>query len=245
MRQSCECQRARPRPKRKPSLDSGWRRSKRGSSAFEQRRRAQDNHSRSATPWRFATGMSCWELFGAYVDATKPKAGTVNRWRAVFNSLQAIFPTTSASALTEADARAWKDTLVTPKRSAVTVDAVWLSSANIVFSWALKQKHVRANPFVGVKIDVPKVSALRETKAFKPEEAQVILRASTAIANLRDAFPPSKSSERYGTFLSLGLSPLPPRVARCNLCTLARRLQTWHKPRKPDHKRRLPPLQRC
>ncbi len=116
----------------------------------------------------------------------------MNRWRAVFKNLQAMFPQTSAGALTEADARAWKDTLVTPKRSAVTVDAVWLSSANIVFSWALKQKHIRANPFAGVKIDVPKVSVLRETKAFKPEEAQVILRASTAITNLRDAFPRAK-----------------------------------------------------
>jgi integrase len=106
--------------------------------------------------------------------------------------LQAMFPTSSASGLTEVDARAWKDTLVTHKRSAVTVDVVWLSSARIVFSWGLKHKHIRANPFDGVKVDVPKVSALRETKAFKPEEAQVILRAASAITNLRDAFPRAK-----------------------------------------------------
>jgi integrase len=164
--------------------------------------RARGDYSRDTYPDTFpvyqdqrrgaATGMSCWDLFGAYVEANKPKAGTVNRWRAVFKNLQAMFPVSSAGALTETDARAWKDTLVTPKRSAVTVDAVWLSSANIVFSWAVRQKHIRANPFAGVKIDVPKVAALRETKAFKPEEAQVILRASTAITNLRDAFPRAK-----------------------------------------------------
>jgi integrase len=163
---------------------------------------AKGDYSRDAYPDTFpayvdqrrgaATGMSCWELFGAYVEATKPKAGTVNRWRAVFKNLQAMFPASSAGSLTEADARAWKDTLVTPKRKAVTVDAVWLSSARIVFSWALKHKHIRGNPFDGVKIDVPKVSVLRETKAFKPEEAQVILRAASAITNLRDAFPRAK-----------------------------------------------------
>jgi len=164
--------------------------------------RARGDYSRDAYPDTFpayvdqrraaATGLSCWDLFGAYVEATKPKAGTINRWRAVFKSLQAMFPAISAGGLTEADARTWKDTLVTPKRSARTVDAVWLSSARIVFSWAMKHKHIRANPFDGVKIDVPKVSALRETKAFKPEEAQVILRAASAITNLRDAFPRAK-----------------------------------------------------
>lgn len=164
--------------------------------------RANSDYSRDTYPDTFpayvdqrrtaSTGMSCWELFGAYVEATKPKPGTVNRWRAVFKNLQAMFPATSASGLTETNARAWKDTLVTPRRSAVTVDVVWLSSARIVFSWALKHKHIRANPFDGLTVDVPKVSTLRETKAFKPEEAQVILRAASAITNMRDAFPRAK-----------------------------------------------------
>jgi hypothetical protein len=43
-----------------------------------------------------------------------------------------------------------------------------------------------------VKIDVPRVAVLRETKAFKPEEAQVILRAALAVSNMRDAFPRAK-----------------------------------------------------
>lgn len=163
--------------------------------------RAQGDYSRDIYPDTFpayvdqrrivSTGMDCWDLFAAYVEAKKPKAGTVNRWRAVFKSLQAMFPA-SAGALTESDARLWKDTLVTAKRSAVTVDAVWLSSAKIVFSWAKKHKHISANPFDGVTIDIPKVAKLRETKAFKPEEAQVILRAASAITNLRDAFPRAK-----------------------------------------------------
>lgn len=139
-----------------------------------------------------STSMGCWDLFGAYVAARKPANKTISRWRCVFKALQAAFPI-SAGALTEDDARAWKDTLVTPKRSAGTVDAIWLSAANTVFSWALQQKHVRANPFATVKIDVPKAVVLREEgKSFKPEEAQVILRAALAVSNTTDAFPRAK-----------------------------------------------------
>jgi integrase len=165
--------------------------------------RANGDYSRDAYPDTFpsyvdqrrgaSTGMSCWDLFGAYVAARKPANTTVNRWRAVFKHLQAAFPESSAGALTEDDARAWKDELVTAKRSAVTVDAVWLPAVKTAFSWALTHKHVRTNPFAGVKVDVPKAVVLREEgKAFKPEEAQVILRASTAITNQRDAFPRAK-----------------------------------------------------
>jgi integrase len=110
----------------------------------------------------------------------------------VFKHLQAAFPG-SAGTLTEENARAWKDTLVTPKRRAVTVDAVWLPAAKTVFAWGVSQKHVRINPFTSVKIDVPKAIVLREEgKAFKPEEAQLILRASSAITNVKDAFPRAK-----------------------------------------------------
>lgn len=165
--------------------------------------RARGDYSRDTYPDTFpayvdqrrvaSTGMSCWDLFGAYVAARKPAAGTVNRWRAVFKHLQAAFADSHATDLTEDQARAWKDTLVTLRRKAVTVDAVWLPAARTVFSWALSHKHVRTNPFTNVKVDVPKAVVLREEgRAFKPEEAQVILRAASAITNMRDAFPRAK-----------------------------------------------------
>lgn len=161
--------------------------------------RANGDYSRDKYPDTFPayvdqrrvtlTGMSIWDLFGAYVNARKPAAGTIGRWRAVFKHLQAAFPDSVAVALKEDDARAWKDTLVTPKRSAVTVAAVWLPAAKTVFSWALTQKHIPNNPFAGVKVDVPKVAVLREDgKAFRPEEAKVILQAALAVTNTRDAF---------------------------------------------------------
>jgi integrase len=163
---------------------------------------SKGDYSRDAYPDTFpayidrrrsaATSMSCWDLFGAYVAARQPAASTISRWRSVIKHLQAAFPG-SAGDLTEDNARAWKDTLVTPKRRAVTVDAVWLPAAKTVFAWGLSQKHLRINPFVGVKIDVPKAVKLREDgKAFKPEEAQAILRASSAITSTKDAFPRAK-----------------------------------------------------
>ncbi len=166
-------------------------------------RRAHGDYSRDAYPDTFptyidqrrgvvTTGMDCWDLFGAYVAARKPADGTISRWRAVFKHLQATYPG-SAGALTEDNARTWKDALVTPKRAAVTVDAVWLPAAKTVFAWGVMQKHVRTNPFATVKIDVPKAIVLREDgKAFKPDEARVILRASSAITNMKDAFPRAK-----------------------------------------------------
>lgn len=165
-------------------------------------RRAFGDYTRDAYPDTFptyvekrrgvTTGMDCWQLFGAYVSARQPAPGTVSRWRAVIKHLQAAYPG-SAGDLTEAQARAWRDTLVTPKRRPVTVDAVWLPAASTVFAWGVAQKHINANPFADVKIDVPKAIQLREDgRAFKPAEAKVILRASAAITNMRDAFPRAK-----------------------------------------------------
>jgi integrase len=52
---------------------------------------------------------------------------------------------------------------------------------------------IRTNPFIGIRVDVPKVAVLREGgKAFKPDEAQVILRAASTISNMMDAFPRAK-----------------------------------------------------
>jgi integrase len=61
------------------------------------------------------------------------------------------------------------------------VSEVWLTASRRVFAWGLEHKHVRKNPFVGIKVDVPKKVSTRETgKAFTPEEARTILQATLA-----------------------------------------------------------------
>lgn len=137
------------------------------------------------TPTRRETGLDCWQLFEAYVKAAKPADGTVTRWRAVFQQMQRDFADTGAAGITEDAARSWVTGLVSEKRSAQTVREVWLAASRSVFSWAARHKHIGKNPFADVKVDVPRRSRNRETKAFKPEEVLVILRASLAYVQPR------------------------------------------------------------
>jgi integrase len=160
-------------------------------------RRAAGDYSRDTTvqsfpvftdsPERRATGLDCWQLFEAFVKATKPADGTVQRWRAVFLNLQAEFPDTSAAAISEADARAWVKGLASPERSPLTIREVWLPAARRVFGWGVDHKHVHKNPCADIKVDVPRQARNRETKAFRPEEVLVILRASVAYKQPRTA----------------------------------------------------------
>ena len=63
-------------------------------------RRASGDYSRDDTPDSFppftdgptqGSGVSCWELFEAFVKARKPAEKTVQRWRAVFLEMQREF----------------------------------------------------------------------------------------------------------------------------------------------------------
>jgi integrase len=94
--------------------------------------------------------------------------------------MQRDFSETPANGITEEAARKWVGGLVTEERSAYTVREVWLSSARTVFRWGVRHKHVSKNPFTDVYVDVPKKMRLRETKAFRPEEARLILNATLA-----------------------------------------------------------------
>ena len=132
-------------------------------------------------------GLDCWQLFEAFVKATKPADGTVSRWRAVFLQMQRDFADTAAIGITEDAARAWVSGLVSETRSALTVREVWLAASRSVFNWAARHKHIGKNPFADVKVDVPKRSRNRETKAFRPDEALMILRAALEYKQPRTA----------------------------------------------------------
>lgn len=160
-------------------------------------RRAAGDYTPDTTPESFppfirgagarASGIGCWELFEAYVSATRPADNTVDRWRAVFLQMQRDFADHGADGIAEDAARSWVTGLVSEQRSAKTVREVWLAASRSVFSWATLHKHIRKNPFAEVKVDVPRQARNRETKAFKPDEVQVILRASAAYKQPRTA----------------------------------------------------------
>src|ERR1700688_4177385 len=79
-------------------------------------RRAHGDYSPDETPESFpaftegpirASGVSCWDLFEAFVKATKPADTTVSRWRAVFLEMQREFTEVGAEGITEDKACAW------------------------------------------------------------------------------------------------------------------------------------------
>jgi hypothetical protein len=152
-------------------------------------RRANDDYTHDRRPERFPKfvqaspasqldGPTCSELFEGWIKASEPRPSTINRWRAVFLDLQSHFSDRSAQSITQDDARAWKDRLITKDRSAKTVSEIWLVAARTVFGWAAKERLVTANPFVGVTVKVPRKRRLRETDAFTAAEAQTILKAA-------------------------------------------------------------------
>jgi hypothetical protein len=71
-------------------------------------RRANGDYSPDDTPDSFpaftdgpvrGSGVSCWELFEAFVTAKKPKPNTVSRWRAVFLEMQRKFEDVGAEGI--------------------------------------------------------------------------------------------------------------------------------------------------
>lgn len=130
--------------------------------------------------------VSPWSLFEAWVNAARPAAGTVARWNAVLRALNETHP--NAAALSPKDARAWINGLITEERSARTVSDVWLPAVRRVFAWAVEQALIERNPFVGIRVTVPKQARSRETDAFTDEEIRIILQAATAIGQPTTTF---------------------------------------------------------
>jgi integrase len=160
--------------------------------------RAEGDYSPDTRPQRFpkfapatlasSAGPSCFELFQAWIKASERGNSTINRWRAVFLDQQSHFADRSAGSITEDEARAWKDRLITPERSAGTVRDIWVNAARTVFNWAVKERLVQSNPFAQVTVEVPKKKRLRETDAFTQDEARTILKAALAITDTNRPF---------------------------------------------------------
>ncbi|GAB9205939.1 tyrosine-type recombinase/integrase [Bradyrhizobium diazoefficiens] len=153
-------------------------------------KRANGDYSRDENPSTFpefkdgpvrASGVSCWELFEAFVLAVKPADKTVIRWRSVFLEMQRQFAEVGANGITEEAARDWIRGLIGEERQAITVREVWLSSARRVFGWGREHKKIGQNPFKEVRVDVPRKAQTREDgRSFTDAEAKIILNASLA-----------------------------------------------------------------
>jgi integrase len=139
-----------------------------------------------------AIGLGAWDLFSRWVASAKPARSTVDRWRAVFLDLKRHFGERNVATITFDEAREWANGLITKGRGARTVADVWLSAARTVCAWSVTQRLISANPFADVSIVVPKVAKHRESSAFTPEEAAVILHAAMAVEVTASPFSAAK-----------------------------------------------------
>lgn len=131
------------------------------------------------------TSITPWVLFERWIEKAKPAISTVDRWRGVFLKLQADFPSMNAGALLSEQMQAWANGLIDSDRSARTVMDVWVRSCRTVFGWAVEEKLISRNPFVGWRVKVPRKIQTRETKAFTADEIETILSAASKIQVLR------------------------------------------------------------
>ncbi|WP_354061129.1 hypothetical protein [Devosia sp. 2618] len=121
-------------------------------------------------------GMNAWGAFEAWVAERKPAAATVNRWRGVLEHLNKHLDGRDVALVTDEDAVAWKDKLVTGAASGRTINEVWLTAARGVFNWVKTQKKISSNPFDGIKVAVAK-SGPTKTE-FTDDDAKAILTAT-------------------------------------------------------------------
>jgi integrase len=104
----------------------------------------------------------------------------------------------SAASITPLEAQEWITNLVTPERSARTVDNTYINASRTVFGWALDHQHLPHNPFATVKVTVPRVIKVRETQAFRPDERRIILKAALAVP---DPSTPDNATRRWVPWL--------------------------------------------
>jgi integrase len=157
-------------------------------------RHAKNDYTPDTHPLQFPrftgtadAGLSPWRLFERWVEMKKPARATVDRWRGVFLQLAADFGDGTAGALTTEQAQEWADGLITSERTPRTVRDVWLVAARTVFGWAKERNLIARNPFMDVKVSVPRGQRRRETKAFHKDEFTTILKAAEAVADITRA----------------------------------------------------------
>ena len=144
------------------------------------------------------SGDTPQQLFDKWVAEKQPARGTEESWLYVFRALSKHFDGRSAASIMPEEAQAWVTSLISPKRSARTVDNNYLSAANTIFRWAADHKRIPRNPFENVKVTIPRAIKQRE-KFFRPDEWRRILKASLAIT---ETDTPDEAARRWVSWLT-------------------------------------------
>lgn len=144
------------------------------------------------------TGWNAWDAFEAWVKERSPQASTINRWRGVFDHLKSFTDGRDVALITDEEAVAWKDKLMTGNVSGRTVNEVWLTAARRVFNWVKDQKKISANPFDGVKVATARSGPTKGE--FSEEDVEAILRATLVPRSARTS-PYLKAAIRWVPWL--------------------------------------------
>jgi integrase len=142
-------------------------------------------YSKSPVARRLGKTVSAMQLFQGYILAKKLADGSVRQWRPVFTMLDTYLAGRDFDALSDDEAQKWLDSLVTDGRSAATVQTTYVAALKAIGGWGRKKHLISRNPFVDSKVDVPKKTHNRETKAFSTEEIRLILSAANAVNHIR------------------------------------------------------------
>jgi integrase len=147
-----------------------------------------------AKPAAPRSGKTAMQLFEGYIPAAGLAVGTVGRWRVVFTTLDAYLAGRDIDALSDDEAQRWVTALVTKKRSAFTVMNIWVTALRAVCTWAVKQRLIGRNSFVGCSVPIPKKVRRRDTQAFSTDEIRLVLSNASAI---KDTTRPPMALRRW------------------------------------------------
>jgi hypothetical protein len=134
------------------------------------------------------SGETPAQIFEKWITEKRPAPSTEESWRYPFRAMAAYFPNRSAASITPEEAQDWIASLVSPKRSARTVDSNYLSAANTIFRWAVEHRRTPRNPFEKVKLTVPRATRLRE-KAFRSDEWWELRKPTRPVRQRGAGFP--------------------------------------------------------
>jgi integrase len=124
-------------------------------------------------------GVEFETLFAAYVRARKPSGNTIKRWKPILEKLVAYAGTNDMSRVTEEKLCEWREHLLQGSIEPRTVKDAYIGCAKAFFGWAKRSKHLQLDPAVGVHVEVPRRTKLRDAD-FTETEARTILSATLA-----------------------------------------------------------------
>ena len=123
------------------------------------------------------SGVTFATLLDSWIAERKPRPRTLYEWRRFIGRLEQHVGHSDPAALTKDEVIGFKDALLAQGRGAHTVEN-HIAAARALFSWAVDNNRVPANPFIGVKVASNGDHGERSRLPYSDEEARRLLEAA-------------------------------------------------------------------